>query len=34
MPAKEKRDALLEITQIQNEMVEDIRQIKRMAKET
>jgi len=34
MSAKEKRDALLEITQIQNEMVSDIREIKKMAKET
>lgn len=34
MPAKEKRDALLEITQIQNELVSDIKQIKRLAKET
>jgi hypothetical protein len=34
MPAKEKRDALLEITQIQNELVSDIREIKRMSKET
>jgi len=34
MPPKEKRDALLEITQIQNEMVSDIKQIKKMAKET
>jgi len=34
MSAKEKRDALLEISQIQNEMVSDIREIKKMAKET
>jgi hypothetical protein len=34
MPADEKRDALLEITQIQNEMTKDIRQIKKMSKET
>jgi hypothetical protein len=34
MPANEKRDALLEITQIQNEMTKDIRQIKKMSKET
>ena len=33
MPAKEKRDALLDITRIQNEMLSDIRQIKKMAKE-
>jgi len=34
MSAKEKRDALLEISQIQNELVSDIREIKKMAKET
>ena len=33
MSSTEKRDALLEITQIQNELVSDIRQIKKMAKE-
>jgi hypothetical protein len=33
MSAKEKRDALLDITRIQNEMLSDIRQIKKMAKE-
>ena len=34
MPATEKRDALLEITQIQNELTSDIREIKKMSKET
>jgi len=33
MSAKEKKDALLDITRIQNEMLSDIRQIKKMAKE-
>jgi len=33
MPPKEKRDALLAIARIQNEIVSDIREIKKMAKE-